>query len=390
VQDDEDDWEKESQMMATIYEHAVITLAASAAVDSTQGLFFERPYAKIQFPSIQFPFVVRDEDSGRRKTLGNYSISLDWRQEPFMQHLDPMFSSIYLRGWCTQELILSRRVAHFLDEGMVWVCKQTAVDETGQFLIGGKRHSEGDWATEWGRIISEHSMRMFTFEKDRLISLDGLAREVSKATNNSCKLEEYFYGTWLTDIPEYILWASYRMDDRKTKCPSWSWASCASSVWLRFRDFDNNRPDDGLVRACKVLSVDRAAGILTVSAIRVDIGRWELSSRDRVSTQDLNGKEGRLAYRQPLIQGYGVSSTDLQVTGWIEFDDDRDALRMTEPVFYLHLGKATYWSGPTVQYWGLLVEKHPTRDGAFKRVGMGSLLDFEYSRTLERQDTAIA
>ncbi|KAF2176935.1 heterokaryon incompatibility, partial [Zopfia rhizophila CBS 207.26] len=35
VQDDEDNWQKESQMMATIYEHAVITLAESAAMDST-------------------------------------------------------------------------------------------------------------------------------------------------------------------------------------------------------------------------------------------------------------------------------------------------------------------------------------------------------------------
>jgi hypothetical protein len=98
-------------------------------------------------------------------TLGNYSISLDWRQEPFMKHMDPMFSPIYLRGWCTQELILSRRVVHFLNEGMVWVCKEKAVDETGQRLVAGQRHTESDWATEWGRIIVEHSVREFTFEK---------------------------------------------------------------------------------------------------------------------------------------------------------------------------------------------------------------------------------
>lgn len=190
---------------------------------------------------------------------------------------------------------------------MVWVCKLRAVDETGQLLMSGKRHSEGDWATEWGRIILDHSMRTFTIERDRLISLDGLAREISKATNTRRKLEEYYYGTWLMDIPEYILWASYRVNDREPDCPSWSWASCTGPIWLRFRDFDNDRPDDGLGRDCKVLGIDEATGILTISAIRVDITQWDLSPMHRVSMDDLNGKNGRLAYRQPLIQGYAVA-----------------------------------------------------------------------------------
>jgi hypothetical protein len=390
VQDNKDDWKRQSQMMATIYQNAVITLAASAASDSTQGLFFPRPYAGIQFPSIQIPFIVREKNSGRRKTLGNYSISLDWRQEPFMEHLDPMFSSIYMRGWCTQELILSRRIIHFLNEGMVWVCKRKAMDETGQQLVGGERHSKNDWATEWGTIISEHSMRRFTFEKDRLISLDGLAREISKAANNSCTMKEYFYGNWMIDLPEFILWASYRMDDRKTECPSWSWASCASAVWLRFRDFDNNRPDDGLVPDCEIHDVDKATGVLAISAIRLDITQWDLSPMDRVSIHDLNGKSKRLAYRQPLIQGYRVSSTDLQLSGWIEFDDDRSALMTAAPVFYLHLAEAMYWHEPKAQYWGLLLENHPERDGAFRRVGMGSLWNCELLKTSKRQVTAIA
>lgn len=389
VQDDEDDWKKESQMMVTIYEQAVITLAASAARDSTEGLFIKRPYRKIQFPSIQLPFIVRDDDSHRRKTLGNYSMSLDWRQEPFMVHMDPLFSPIYQRGWCTQELILSRRIVHFLEEGMVWVCKRKAVDETGQALIAGNRLSEGDWATEWGRIVVDHSQRKFTYERDRLISLDGLARGISKASNTACKIEEYFYGTFLIDTPEYILWASYRINDRETDCP-WSWASCTSPVWLRFRDFDTNRPDDGLSRYCKIGGIDKATGVLTISAWRVDITQWDLSPMKRVSMEDLNGKKGRLAYRQPLIQGYAVNSTDGHVTGWIEFDDDRDALIKSKPIFYLHLAETTYWTDPMTQYWGLLLETHPTREGAIKRVGMASLFEIGDLQFPERQNTAIA
>jgi hypothetical protein len=274
---------------------------------------------------------------------------------------------------------------------MVWVCKRQAVDETGQVLVGANRHSEGDWATEWGKIITEHSMRRFTFESDRLISLDGLAKEISKASNNSCKLEEYFFGNWLVDIPEYTLWGSYRMDRGETaECPSWSWASCDSAIWLRFQDFDNHRPDDGFVRECKVLGVDRATGVLNISAIRIEIMHWDFTPTRRVSTPELNSYSNGLAYRQPLIQGYGVTSADMRVKGWVEFDDERDATKLESPCFYLHLGYATYWRGPKVQYWGLLLERHPTKTGAFKRIGMASLEDIDFSKTPERQEAAIA
>jgi hypothetical protein len=63
VQDDENDWRRESQMMGTVYERAVITLAASAAPDSTHGLFVQRPYARIKFPSVQLPFIVQKADT---------------------------------------------------------------------------------------------------------------------------------------------------------------------------------------------------------------------------------------------------------------------------------------------------------------------------------------
>lgn len=77
VQDDENDWWRESQMMGTIYEHAVLTLAASAAPDSTYGLFIERPYANIKFPSVQLPFIVHGADTARQEILGHYSVGID-------------------------------------------------------------------------------------------------------------------------------------------------------------------------------------------------------------------------------------------------------------------------------------------------------------------------
>src|ERR1700712_1668480 len=78
---------------------------------------------------------------------------------------------------------------------------------------------ERDWTIEWGRIIVEHSTRAFTFESDRLHSLHSLAIELCKAVNNSYTPETYFFGIWLVDIPEYILWASYRLGEKEVQPP---------------------------------------------------------------------------------------------------------------------------------------------------------------------------
>ncbi|VUC29064.1 unnamed protein product [Clonostachys rosea] len=374
VQDDEDEWEKESKMMGTVYEHAVLTLAASDAIDSTRGLFLERPYAHIKFPSVQLPLLTTESDTGRETTLGSYSVGIDWRQEPFMTYLHPHWTPLVTRGWCTQELILSRRVVHFLSEGMLWVCRDKAEDENAQMIHG--RLTECDWATEWGKIILEHSQRAFTFEKDRLRSLDSLANELSKAKNNSCKMGEYFYGTWLVDIPEYILWASYRAGKKNSDCPSWSWASCGGPVWFRFRDFDNMRQDD-FSQYCKVLGVSEMSGILTIEAKVADISHLILHAMRRNGHKDLMGQNGHSTYRQPLIQGYSVGSKCQEPYGWIEFDDDRDALSMPEPIFFVHLADGEYYSSPLIQHWGLILVRENGYNNRYNRVGMGSLWDFK-------------
>jgi hypothetical protein len=236
----------------------------------------------------------------------------------------------------------------------------------------------------------EHSIRAFIFGKDRLISLDGLVREVAKAENNSCKPGTHFFGTWLIDIPEYILWASYRMGKKSTLCPSWSWASCGGPVWLRFRDFDNNRPEDGLRTRCKVLRVDEATGILNIEAKRLNISHLILSAIEKVPTKDLIGEMALLSYRQPLVHGHAIGLKDENPYGWIEFDDDRDALGRTEPVFFLYLGEAEYWTAPKAQYWGLLLVKDPAQEDVFTRVGMGSAWDLGWMDDVECERTAIS
>jgi hypothetical protein len=389
VQYDEQDWQNESQAMGRIYEHAAITLAASSATDSSQGLFRERPYGELKFPGIQLPFIVRDETSRRRKTFGNYSISVDWRQEPFMQHLDPYSSRLYTRGWCTQEMILSKRVVHFLEEGLVWVCKERAEDETGTMLVHSKQLIEANW--DWGRLVQEHSTRLCTFERDRLVSLDCLAREVCKKKDNCYEPDMYHFGTWIADMPEHLLWASYRIDARRNEqCPSWSWASNGGAVWFRFRDWDNFSPHHSLTSHCRVVGVDGECGVLKIEAKIFDISNLSLSLMEKVSLEQLEGGKGLVAFRAPLVQGYRIGVTSDSPQGWIEFDDNRDVLARNRPLYFLHLMEAEYSSEIQVQHWGILLEEDERRRGVFGRVGLGTLWNLHDLERTQKQEVAIA
>ncbi|KAK0642845.1 hypothetical protein DIS24_g8668 [Lasiodiplodia hormozganensis] len=105
VQDDHDDWLRESEQMGMIYERAVLTIAACHARDCTEGCFFERPPNR---PAVQLPYwnSQGQQDGHIYGTLlpVNYS------------SISPEFSPLSERAWATQEWLLSRRVIFYTRE----------------------------------------------------------------------------------------------------------------------------------------------------------------------------------------------------------------------------------------------------------------------------------
>ncbi|KAH6713366.1 heterokaryon incompatibility protein-domain-containing protein [Leptodontidium sp. MPI-SDFR-AT-0119] len=98
IQEDEDDWLAESKHMGSVYEEAVLTIAASSAENSTKGLFIRRSYAELEVPTVQVPFINERGPGGVSEQLGEYSIGMEWRHEPFMKELDPMDTALSKRG----------------------------------------------------------------------------------------------------------------------------------------------------------------------------------------------------------------------------------------------------------------------------------------------------
>ena len=76
VQDDNEDWARESAKMSSIYANAVLTIAASAAADDTYGFLHQRQHVGVQI----YPYQIHQTGhviKVRRSSLCNFGI-LGW------------------------------------------------------------------------------------------------------------------------------------------------------------------------------------------------------------------------------------------------------------------------------------------------------------------------
>ena len=85
-------------------------------------------------------------------------------------------------------------------------------------LIFPESHPIIQW---WYETVEAYSLRGLTYEKDRLPTLEGLAREFSVRTGY-----HYHQGIWKEDHLRGLLWRSRsRRSTREEQIPSWSWAA---------------------------------------------------------------------------------------------------------------------------------------------------------------------
>ncbi|KAK0638958.1 heterokaryon incompatibility protein-domain-containing protein, partial [Cercophora newfieldiana] len=97
VQDDKEDWRRESARMASIFEHAFLVLSATKAADAYQGIYADFPEA-CKTHTIRIP-----RSMGRTGT----------------------------KTWIFQERLLSTRVLHFGPEELAWECLEAFTCQCG-------------------------------------------------------------------------------------------------------------------------------------------------------------------------------------------------------------------------------------------------------------------
>jgi hypothetical protein len=242
IQNDKQDWEEQSREMRPIYGNSWLNIAAADSIDS-QGGCFRTGNADQKHPLRRVPqdpnMVVMDQPVGTHKDFSTINRT-DLTSPPLLQ-----------RGWVFQERLLPSRVIYYMQDELRWECNEMADCQCGGMSIlirfkpyyhGSMRGLEDPMPFVWIKTIERYSWLKFTYpEKDRIIALAGIAKEVL----NHGRVGEYLAGHWMQDLSSQLYWSV--IDDncrRPTQyfAPSWSWLSVLGAIEHSKIEFRGQKP----------------------------------------------------------------------------------------------------------------------------------------------------
>ncbi|KAI1133032.1 heterokaryon incompatibility protein-domain-containing protein [Nemania abortiva] len=353
VQDDADDWKRESSKMADYYQHAWLTVAATRTRNDG-GLFGEletKDLARVT----RLPY--RDRNGSQKgyfylQCPGGKAISRDYKNAVSR-------SDLLRRGWVYQEWLLSRRILAFADFGLFLHCetgnpKSLAGDDV-EFLrddedanewnsaetpdksfkssVTTKLSSLKDIVAGWRKVIEEYSrLELTKLPEDRLVALSGIASEYGRAiealqrkspgaSNDGKPLRHtYVCGSWFPEVRD-LLWEQVEPGPRiRAKgMPTWSWTSMGTEITTA----TGNDILSGLAVRWTT-SYRSIADCVLEEFVRVPVDYGDLRPMfdlaDGYIPDNVYGNDGRFA-----VLGVSGRLTQIQLHGLFADDDDRTA-----------------------------------------------------------------
>ncbi|KAL7933335.1 heterokaryon incompatibility domain-containing protein [Trichoderma chlorosporum] len=365
VQDDHQDWLKESKRMGSIYEQAELTIAASHTPGCWEGFFFPRhpPPPSVEMPSF---FSQDDGVSNGPGTQVFATVRRDTAANTF-----PEFGALNSRAWATQEWLLSRRIVFFTKGTIIWSCKAITQRETGERCYSVSRN------TRWKNIIEQYSDRQLTFATDRLIALEGLRTELGKKI--AC---EYAFGVWKESLPNQLLWQVTKRIDGAVisdplKLPTWTWAHVPCGV--RFLAIDRAK---NLCGSIAFEDDDPRRMSVQARAKRVSVVTTALSSKQGDAVTEAIYADMKSSHaKSTSSMAQFILAQDGSLIGWTVFDLASEDAASGEILALALMGsisrrdeEAERRTGMTVSkklrhYWVLMVRRRS--DGRYHRVGVG-------------------
>lgn len=226
IQDDLKDWEIEAADMASIYENAFLTIAATSS-ESGGPMFstMEQEVAGFQVTEVEGePVFVRQ----RLRHPCILRVNSEGGED--LDH--PLLA----RGWIFQERLLSNRFIHFTRDEIFWECRESTWCEC---TSGGEEWSEQRKKAPrtrsddtWGAVTRLYNGTELSFEKDRLPALAGVARRYGETHGKT-----YLAGLWEEDLPSALVWVDRSGREPRPLeqvAPTWSWASLPHGDDLQF------------------------------------------------------------------------------------------------------------------------------------------------------------
>ncbi|KAI1389007.1 HET-domain-containing protein [Hypoxylon trugodes] len=250
IQDDRQDWARESTRMSHVYRNATVTICTPASTSCQQG-FLARNWIATR---------LRFQSQINKAVVGSYTIRFIGDViHPFRAAVDCLtFSLSYsqwnLRAWVLQEYESSQRVLVFGRARVHVITESGAQSESSKRVepsitaCGTKyiKNDERDAETaylNWLNIVEEYSLRKLTDPLDRLPAISGLATTLHPVRYLAGHMIPYIDLFWTTLISFDTLHLTREMllDSLQSRyayvAPSWSWASRGQPIEFGERRF---------------------------------------------------------------------------------------------------------------------------------------------------------
>jgi hypothetical protein len=259
LQDDADDWAKESVQMCDIYRQAMFTISAAHASGGNAGCFVQRD-GLLTLP-FELVFQLESKEGSRPFRTLFTPFARKYPLSPVDTSEPPLFG----RSWVQQEQMLSARALVYEADQIRWECLSThgsersplggASRQAGYFknIQNGIANSHGDFFPsetsdslytymDWYIAVMEYTHRGMTQSSDRAIAIKGIAKAVQQKT-----ADQYVSGLWKANLWRGLLWSipfgneytpttmfAYTLSEcsrhNQKIAPSWSWQSVTTPV----------------------------------------------------------------------------------------------------------------------------------------------------------------
>ena len=285
IQDDEEDWQRESAKMAGIFHMGTIVLSATSAENGNVGCGLTKTSGKTtRFGNMD----------GRGPDFAAREIAKVFPSPGNILETQLRNAPVNRRAWILQEKMLSRRMLHAMDSQFVWECGMLTESEDGILnkqkevapinlsqnhldscvLPGSKPHDEAGSRLgvfepdyRWWACVDDYSTRSLTFPTDCYAALAGIVKFHNERTGDVPVV-----GLWERHLIIHLAWTAHHNPRKHTtpvwnaasRRPSWTWMSFQhGSVrisdpisWPVLRNVGSREGDLGIIYQSKILHID--------------------------------------------------------------------------------------------------------------------------------------